>query len=147
MTALVLALYAEGPTDVRFLPILIRRTVERLLARQGRMDVDVLDVIVMSQDIQRRCTTQVERLVEAARMAAGYHGLIVHADADGPTRNRALDERLAPGFAAIRSVREKVCMSVVPLIPIHMVEAWMLADAEALRRIIGANVDARHLSR
>lgn len=48
MTTLVLALYAEGRTDERFLPIVIQRTAEEILAQRGRTTVYVLEPIVLS---------------------------------------------------------------------------------------------------
>jgi hypothetical protein len=142
MTALVLALYAEGHADEGFLPVVIQRTAEQVLARRGRAIVDVLEPISLNHTIDRLFPTRVERMLEAARRASGYHALIVHADADYPTRDRALLERFRPGQTKVRQARqaqESVCEHLVPIIPVQMTEAWMLADPDALREVIGAN--------
>lgn len=143
MTALVLALYAEGHADEGFLPVIIQRTAEQILAQRGRTVVDVLEPINLNHTIDRQFPTRVERMLEAARRASGYHALIVHADADYPTPERALLERFSPGQTKVRQARqaqESVCEHLVPIIPVQMTEAWMLADPDALREVIGVNL-------
>lgn len=144
MASLVMALYAEGRTDQRFLSIIIQRTAENILAQWGRTTVDVLEPISLNRDIDRRLQRRVDRIVEAARRAAGYHILFIHADADHPTAERALEERIRPGIEAARS-REDTCQELIPLVPVQMTEAWMLADPEALRQVIGTSVSASAL--
>ncbi|OQA43490.1 MAG: hypothetical protein BWY52_01868 [Chloroflexi bacterium ADurb.Bin325] len=140
MTVLVLALYAEGHTDESFLPVVIQRTAEEILARHGRTVVDVLEPINLNHGIDRQFETREERMIEAARRASGYHALIVHADADYPTQVRALNERYLPGEERVRELREigeSLCGNLIPIIPIQMTEAWMLADPIALCNVIG----------
>jgi len=140
MTVLVLALYAEGRTDESFLPIVIQRTAEEVLARYGRTVVDVLEPINLNHGIDRQFETREERILEAARRASGYHALIIHADADYPTQERALQERYLPGEVRVRELRdvgESVCGNLIPIVPIQMTEAWMLADPKALCNVIG----------
>ena len=148
MTALVLALYAEGHADEGFLPVVIQRTAEQVLARRGRTIVDVLEPISLNHTIDRQFPTRVERMLEAARRASGYHALIVHADADYPSPDRALLERFIPGQTRVRQARqaqESVCEHLVPIIPVQMTEAWMLADPDALREVIGVHLAAEAL--
>lgn len=125
---------------------MIRRGVERQLIRHQRLDVDVLDLIVVRHGIKQDNPTQPERILAAARVTAGYHALIAHLDADAPTAQRAYQERFAPGLARVLQAQEPVCNTLVPLIPIHSVEAWMLADGNALRQVIGVTADLAALS-
>jgi hypothetical protein len=146
MTTLVLGLYAEGRTDERFLPMVIQRTVERILIQRGRFTIDVLEPIVLNHSIDRKGEDQ--RILEAARRAVGYHALIVHADADAPSPERALNNRFKPGLERVQQAlqaEEQVCDHLAPIIPVQMTEAWMLADPEALRLVIGTNIPARTL--
>ncbi len=147
MTAsvLILALFVEEATDERFLPIIVRRTAEALLAARGRISVAVLDPLAINHGIKRRFNAQEERIVEAARIARGYHALLIHADADDATRDRALNERFLLGFERVKALNEGVCDVLVPVIPICMVEAWMLADPDALRVVVGTKIDAQEL--
>jgi hypothetical protein len=145
MIALVLALYAEGRTDERFLPVVIRRTVEHILAQHGRIDVDVLEPIIVNHNIDRKFSTRAERILEAAHRAHGFHALIVHADADHPTPERALKERFMPGHDLVQKAKDRVCNRLLPIIPVRMTEAWMLVDSEALRKVIRTNIDEQAL--
>lgn len=139
MSTLVLGLYAEGRTDERFLPNIIQRTAENVLARRGRTTTDVM-VFSLNHSIDRRFDRRADRILEAARRTAGYHALIVHADADHPQPDRALAERFEPGRQLVaehsRDTKD-VCRDLVPLIPVQMTEAWMLADPEAFCRVVG----------
>lgn len=137
MTTLVSALYAEGRTDERFLPTVLQRTIVDILAQRARQVVDVWEPIALEPDQQ---ASRDESILAVARKVAGYHLLFVHADADGRTRDRAFSERIQPGLSLIRAVQttgEAVCRDLVPVIPVQKVEAWLLADSEALRATIG----------
>src|SRR5713226_4980392 len=143
MKRLVLALYAEGPTDVRFLPPVIQRTTEQLLRRYEKRSINVATVsIPRITDFSNRD----ECILEAARKAASCNILIVHSDADHPTRERALQERFRPGYELVQRTQESLCKSLVPIIPIRMTEAWMLAaDHDLLREVIGTSLRAQEL--
>lgn len=147
MTTLVLALYAEGRTDERFLPIVIQRTAEQILTLRGRMTVDILEPMVLGRKVidHEKHPTYAERVLAAARHTAGYHALILHADADHPTAERAMSERIQPGLDLVQQTDERVCDQILPLVPIRMTEAWLLADPDALRAVIGTRMDAQAL--
>lgn len=148
MTCLVLALNAEGATDERFLPILVQRTAEQILAQRGRTSVDILEPILLRPIIDHPSMNRAECIREAARRSAGYHALIVHADADHPTPERALQERYRPGLELVQEARhahEPVCDYLLPIVPVQMTEAWLLADPDALRTAIGSAADAHVL--
>jgi hypothetical protein len=145
MMTLVLALYAEGRTDERFLPIIIQRTTEQILAKHGRATVDVLKPIVINGNINHKFSTRAERILEAARKAAGYDALIVHADADFPTPIHAMNERIKPGFELIHKTKKFKPRHLVPMIPVQKTEAWMLSDPEALRIVIGTDIPVMEL--
>jgi hypothetical protein len=142
MKALVLALYAEGPTDTRFLPPIIQRTAERIIAQYGQDIIDVLEpVIVAKQQAKRR----EECILGAAREACGYHALIVHSDADHRLPDLARSQRIQPGFDRVSQSNEKICKHLIPIIPVQMIEAWMLADHTALRETIGTDISPEKL--
>jgi hypothetical protein len=145
MTAFVSAIYAEGRTDERFLPTIIQRTAADLLARRGRNLVDVLDPVVLNADPE---DSRADKILSVARRASGYHVLFVHADADRPTADQAYRERINPGVQRVRAALdagEDVCQTLTPVVPIQMLEAWLLADPDALRTVIGTNMQPTEL--
>lgn len=121
MSVLVLGLYAEERTNERFLPIIIQRTAEQVLLQHERPDIDVLDVIILTAE--RRNESRDENILQIARDASGYHAIIVHADADNPTRKQALTERFIPAYRRVQLCEENICKNLLPIIPIAMVEA------------------------
>ncbi len=148
MTSLVLALYVEGRTDERFLPIVVQRTAERILLQRGRGMLDVLPPFVLVKSIDLEFSRYAERVLAAARQTVHYDALIIHADADHPTREPALQQRIQPGLDLVEQARragDPVCDQLLPIIPIRMTEAWMLADTAALRTVIGTTLSAHEL--
>jgi hypothetical protein len=138
---LSLALYAEGPSDNRFLPLIIERTAQNIIDQYKlkglHEDVDLSGVKIISKQQGKRDVC----ILSAAREACKYNALIVHSDADDKTSERAHKERIQPGFDLVLKLKstEKVCEYLIPLIPVQMTEAWMLADGKALLNTIGAD--------
>jgi len=141
MSTLSLALYCEGPTDQRFFSILIQRISQQILARRERPFVEVLPVDV----IKAKAPRHDEAILQAANQAAGYHALIVHADADHPTREKALQERFHPGYELVQRSTKKVCKNLLPVIPVYMTEAWMLADYKTLQAMLETRMSPQEL--
>lgn len=141
MSILLLALYAEGSVDRRFLPSIIQRTSEVILAMFGETIIDIPDTII----IPKRYDNLDECILYAAREAKDHHILFIHNDSDNLTYDGALQQRFIPGFKRVQQEREEVCRQLVPIIPIRMVEAWMLADYHALCQVLGTNLDSQAL--
>ncbi|SRR5260370_23723403 len=130
MRVLVLGLYAEGSTDHDFLPPVIQKTAERILAQHEQCEVEALVFpIEPSKSVKK---DHAKGILQAARDSFGYHALIVHADADDPTPEKALSERILPGYRLVQHAKGQVCKHLVPIIPVQAIEAWVLADYELL---------------
>lgn len=131
----------EGPTDERFLGQIIQRTLDELL-----LDAD--------QQIFSQSTLWIgkvsgrEEIVTAARKANEYTVQLycVHADSDGPSYEKAFKERLKPAFSHYEAERKEGDeMILIPVIPVQMTEAWMLADTDLLKRLIRTGRDDNEL--
>lgn len=143
MMKLAIALYAEGPTDNDFLPLIIQRTAQELLVRYGQRRV-IVPAIEPIELIEKK-STRAECILQAAVLAKRYHALIVHSDADHPGRDKALQERIQPGFDLVQQSSTIVCKNLLPIIPIQTVEAWMLADHETLRGELRTRLNTQNL--
>lgn len=143
MLQLQLAFCAEGSTDHRFFPILIQRTARRIIEQQSTMNIIIPPII--SVGFEKSGLKRAEHILQAACEATGSHVLIVHADADEPAPGKAFLERFQPGYQLVQRSDEKLCKTLVPVIPVYMTEAWMLADANALREAIGIDIDIYQL--
>ncbi|HWS38123.1 MAG TPA: DUF4276 family protein [Actinoplanes sp.] len=131
MRFLMSALIAEGPSDDRFLPFLLRRMVEDVCASEFRDDVDVNRVDVIRGGSRPSTVPEILALVE--EYAATYHLVFVHRDQDGSTErvNRDWFDPLRAGW------NRQWSEALVPVIPVRKTEAWVLADGAALRSVLG----------
>lgn len=140
MKQLTIGLHAEGATDYRFLPAIIRRTAVSLLTQHGATDVAVLDPFLLDTV---RGKTYEEKVQEAFRQSTGMHLLILHLDADHRTVQRARSEQFEPAVNAIDASQNSP--DAVPLIPVRNIEAWILADSQTFCEKIGTHLTGDEL--
>ncbi len=86
-----------------------------------------------------------ECILEAAQQSAIYDALIVHSDADNRTYTQTKELLFDAGLQLVHSSHEHVCKNLLPIIPIKMVESWMLADFETLQKVLRTDLNARDL--
>lgn len=94
MAYLGLALFAEGPTDHRFLKPVLRRLCENMCLQHAKMMVDIGDVLELHSPVRVREESREIRIREAARESRGaWHILFIHADGSGdyPGARKSLD--------------------------------------------------------
>jgi hypothetical protein len=127
-------LVREGTTDERFLTPLLGRLIDDLLV-DSRYPADAGPVgAVTAADGD---DTYADRVASTVATATGVYDLLfIHADGDGqPVRAR--QERTDPIIARIeKGERPPACVAVVPQ---RMTEAWLLADPDAFRSVLGTN--------
>ncbi|MCA9996354.1 MAG: DUF4276 family protein [Anaerolineales bacterium] len=143
MSQLVIAFYGEGASDEKFLPPLIQRTVEQIILQHKGYAEVLPPAILDGQKIRSQHSDQMQRIIRASQEAHGFHLLVIHADADSANTQKAYDERIKPGIEAVNALahsQEPVCSSLLPIIPVRMVEAWMLADLHAFQQVVGTNL-------
>ena len=142
MRQVVLALYAEGRTDDRFLPFLIQKTTRRILAQdEQKAIVSSVELIHVLKENRSREVC----ILEAARQSATYDALVIHADADKRTYKQTKELLFDTGRTLVHSGYDHVCKNLLPIIPIRMVESWMLADFEALQKVLKTDIEAQEL--
>ena len=141
MRCLGLALYAEGPTDYRFLSPLLHRLTDELCVQKAREIVDVSAVFPLTEPGRFKEEDRAARILEAARAAWGtFSILFVHTDGEGDPAT-ARQERVEPAAQRIREELGKESENVVAVLPVRETEAWALADGEALRGAFGCTLD------
>lgn len=121
----------EGPTDYRFLQQIIRRTFESVAFEcNGQIEVYEPEFMERAKKVGFD-----EQVLEAAQRAyeAGLMVLCVHTDADDSNDLNVMKYKFKPAFELVEKSPEDHCKNIVPVVPIHMTEAWMLADKEIIR--------------
>lgn len=131
MRYLGLALFAEGSTDYRFLPPVLRRATEDLCLRDARSTVEVGEVLGLYTPDDYRDADLATQILKAAREAFdAFSILFIHTDGAG--------EPAAQRIAAELFGQQNRTVGVVP---VREMEAWTLVDPDALRGAFGTVLD------
>lgn len=138
MIQLVIGLNTEGPTDVRFLTDIIKRTFDEI-AFECPKDIEILDI----QHIMVKKDDFVPMIIEASKKGVEDFGisiLCVHRDADDKKVDDVMTYSFRPLSEALENKDETLyCKVIIPVIPVRMMEAWMLADTQLLKNFIDAS--------
>ncbi|HEX2909866.1 MAG TPA: DUF4276 family protein [Chloroflexia bacterium] len=133
MPQLILGLYTEGSTDANFLTGLVVRACEDLFLQHNVYNMEVVEPFVVNASLDPKGqVSQAERILQAARLASGFHALLVHSDADKRTRAETIEYQFQPGYDEVNKQSSGVCEQLLPVIPVRMIEAWLLADTQTL---------------
>lgn len=136
MRTISLALYAEGTTDYRFLPVVIQNAVENILFSNNSPDIAVVEPTLITGIKER---TEENKILAAAKAAQGVHILFIHMDGDTKTLTEIKEERFYPFEKSIKESSGRLCRDLVPVIPIKNIEAWLTCDYEAFCQAVGTH--------
>jgi hypothetical protein len=137
-------LLAEGNTDNRFLEGVVTRTFHDIgFECQGDLEIEVIILNKTSS------VNFVDLGCKAAEKGFAHYSitmLCVHSDADDRTNDDTYRNKINPAKEALQALDETThCKVMVPIVPIQMIEAWMLADLNLLKREIGTLKSDREL--
>lgn len=145
MQYLSLALYAEGPTDYRFLSPLLQRLCEDICLHESRGPVEISEeVLPLNHPEEMKKAHREERILSAARMARGaWRLLFIHADGEADP-DGARKNLVEPALTLLRESlpAEGVAVGVVP---VYETESWILSDTAALRKVFGTTLNRQAL--
>ena len=133
---IIIALAREGNTDELFLKSVIKRTFEQV-ACECQQEIEIFDPVCLKPIPGNIKEKALRYATKAAKGGATI--LCLHADADARTDDQAFNDRINPAFQAIlkQENSQDICQNLVPIVPIQMTEAWMLADKELLKKELG----------
>ncbi len=132
---LIFGFNCEGTTDKRFLESIIQKTFEEI-ALECPQDIDVYPVNYITVPSNNIGFIEKTKLLAKKAFDTGIQILCIHTDADANTNDFMLQNKIIPTLNAINAIENNICKNIVPIIPIHMSEAWMLADKELLKEEI-----------
>lgn len=136
----IVALTTEGSTDVRFLENIVKQAFE-YVSFECSKNIEILYQTLSTRKIGQGSFANY--VVEAAKEAAecGATTVAVHSDADKNTYDERRTYNFIPAIDAVNAEEPgKICKQITPVIPVRMIEAWMLADKELFRREVGTNL-------
>lgn len=142
---IIVALTTEGTTDVRFLENIVQQAFEHV-AQECPKNVDIL---FQTLETTKTSKGSFPEYVVAASHEAFLNGattIAVHSDADRNTYEKRKEYNFIPAEKAIADKPEEdLCRLITPIIPVRMIEAWMLADKELLKVEIGTRLSDHDL--
>lgn len=141
---LYIAFTGEGSTDNRFLENIIKRTIVDIVFNECSMDLEVEDIIILTTSkIGKKFD---EYFVDAVRDAlnSGAYLLIVHTDSDKDSYEERITYKFVPAIETLRNSEDSDIRDyeqyIVPIIPIRMIEAWMLANKSIFKEEVGTTL-------
>ncbi len=136
---LTIAYTTEGSTDQRFLKSIIIKVFETL-AFECEGAIEVFDPVFIKFPKKVGFVHDlIDVSIEAYKI--GINVLCVHVDADSNDDDEVIRYKVAPAFGEIEMKGDNTnCKNMIAIIPVHMTEAWMLADKELLKDQIGTNM-------
>lgn len=138
---LFIGLAVEGNTDMRFLKSVVQRTFNRIVFDRSDQDIDI-DVFEIN--VSKVGKTFREFVASASQESVKRYGVLVltvHSDSDKETLQQRMEDKFIPAQNYLDTLDENAyCKILVPVIPMRMVEAWMLADTQLLREEMGTDM-------
>lgn len=132
MRYLTSALISEGITDDRFMSGLLSRILADICATEFDDSVEIADVLVLRNRCGPSSVPEILSLVDANPRT--FMLVFVHRD-QGANARRTEEEWLRP---LKRSWGQRI-ERLVCVVPVREMEAWVLADGDALRRALGVS--------
>jgi hypothetical protein len=140
-----IGLLAEGSTDHRFLSSIIQRTFHEI-AFSGKIAIEVSEVRIIPKIQANNFIDQVRTAAIKGHEEYGLTVLCIHADADGATHQNTFNNKIDPALKALGSLPQDHIEHLIPIVPVQMSEAWMLADLPLLLEQIGTNLSPNDLN-
>lgn len=134
---LVVGLATEGETDIRFMNDVVLRSIEHLVYTECSQDVDIFVNPIRAEkgeSFEDYVRNSIRRGVEECGMMA----LAMHSDSDKDSYEERFLHKFTPVLESLKANPEG-CDLLIPIIPVRMTEAWMLADKELFKDEIGSD--------
>lgn len=138
---ILIVLTVEGTTDSSFLEALLEPVFQEMALRHVEDDVDCSVYGLGRYDKSEGFTEGVVKASEEAMCNYGASTLAVHTDADRMTYDERRNSNFVSVFETVKHLdNNEYCTIITPVIPVKMIEAWMLADRDLLRKELGTTM-------
>ena len=135
MNIVTIGFYTEGTTDDRFLHSIIKRTFDSV-ALECKPEIEVYEPEIITAIADTFPNTIIA--VARAASAQGARVLCIHADADAHTDHDVFKHKIVPARIIVEKAQLPNGPVLVVIVPVHMSEAWILADKDLLRAEMGS---------
>lgn len=141
MKQLIVGLIAEGNTDIRFLRSVVERSFQDILLNECEQDIEFYLHLIRIDKTGLDFPQMVVTASRAGVEECGIMSLAVHTDADRETYEQRWNDKIVPAHNALNAEKsDSYCLLLTPIIPVRMIEAWLLADKELFKAEIGTEL-------
>lgn len=139
-------LMTEGSTDNRFLESVVKKAFDEIgFDCTGEVEIEVM--LISKENTGLGFVDQVKAASKKGVEEYGIMILCVHTDADNSSDIDAFRNKIIPAKTEISRLDGNVfCKNITAIVPIQMIEAWILADKELLKKEIGTNKSDNELN-
>jgi hypothetical protein len=133
-----IGLFTEGPTDQRFLQSVVRKAFDEV-AFEAPGD---FEFYIEPIKLEKSGLGFVEKVINVAKAGVDKYGisiLCIHKDADSDSEDYVKNTQINPAINNLKLTKGNHCQVVVPIIPVHMIEAWLLADKNLFKQALGTD--------
>ena len=134
---IIIGFVTEGTTDTRFMESIIQRTFEEI-AFECTTDVDISLYHIELSKVGLDFIEFVKNSAKIGNEQFGIMTLCVHTDADADSAVQAYQYRINPAITYLGNSEFNEII-LTPLVPVQMMESWLMADKELLKKEIGTN--------
>lgn len=128
----------EGTTDRRFLESIIFKIFCEV-AYECKGLIEVYDPYYLKFPKSGSFIDSVVGLSKSA-YNIGINVLCIHVDSDSNNDDSVMRNKITPSINALKKVNSNLnCKNLVPIVPVYMTEAWMLADRNLFKQEIQTN--------
>ena len=127
----------EGSTDERFFNSIIERTLSDIIFKYSTIDVEIILI-----PLKKSGNTFIEQSMNAIKLGQNENSVdifFIHCDADDVNNENVIQYKFEPLYKAIEDSDEVNNCIIIPIIPIQMTEAWLIADFELFANEISTN--------
>lgn len=136
---LFIGLTTEGTTDMRFLESIVKRTFESIALNECQQDIEIFLFPVHTSKTGLPFTEYVLQASADGVKTYGIMTLAIHTDADKDSYEERKIHKILPAQKLLEQRDDSFCKLLTPVIPVRMMEAWMLADKQLLKEEIGTH--------
>jgi len=136
-----IGLFTEGITDTKFLLSVAQRTFDEI----GFDCNGDVETVIIPISLNEPGLSFCEKVISASLKGFKEYGIMVlcvHADADGPSDDNVMHNKIIPAQTKLEEYSDmEICRIQVSVVPVQMIEAWMLADKTLFKKEIGTNIN------
>jgi hypothetical protein len=130
-------LMTEGTTDNLFLESVVKKAFD-IIGFECNGEVEIEVKLIPKNTSGPGFKDQVLASSKWGLEHFGIMILCIHSDADNESDSNTFQNKIIPTQNSInKKAEEEYCKILTPIVPVQMIEAWMLADKELLKKEIG----------